>query len=531
MPRQWRCIHGHLCGLRVARMSRYNTTFLQAIMFGVAVILLLIHLDARANVFDTQFSQTPATVPLETVVKPDSLAGQQLTKEAAGAAWCAQATDGLLDTADEFSQYENFNCFWYDANTIRLEYKLTTYWPNGQVREEILGGRGTKVTTQITEVKQCPPEDSQFNTYNYEKEINGNLACFNLDDILTRDSCPDSSNDGAFVLPQLNNTASSICHAKDDGSLCAYDLSEGVYVANVENNRSCYTEQNPDTYDDAGLDPQEDNNQCHDIGNGVLACPEDPNNVCNSATGCQSGCGTVAVNGSEPVFMCLTDDTDGDGVGDYADPDIDGDGIPNEQDLDNDGDGIDDPVYDNGANSGGGTGSSSGQIINIDLTQTNNLLGQSNNLLGQIKSGVDGLNSNLDSGLDSVKNSVDGLANKLDSKLDNITNELQADFTEREGGRSCNALCDIFAEEDLNQIQSQIATATNEFNTLINSVKQEASSFFKFDVSNTAFENYSFDFGWTNKSFSLEDFREYFDLMGIIVLIIAGLTSIKVVLS
>lgn len=511
---------------------RYSkNAFWESVWLAVAVILLLMTYNASANIFDTEFAQTPATVPQEIVIKPDSLAGQQMSKEAAGAAWCAQATDGLLNTADEFSQYENFNCFWYDANTIRLEYKLTTYWPNGQVRDEILGGRGTKVTTQITDVKQCPPEDSQFNTYNYEKEINGDLACFNLDDILTRDSCPDSNNDGAFVLPQLNNTASSICHAKDDGSLCAYDLNEGVYVANVENNRSCYTEQNPDTYNDTGLDPQEENNQCHNIGNGVLACPEDPNNVCNATTGCRSGCGTVAVNGSEPVFMCLTDDTDGDGVGDYADPDIDGDGIPNEQDLDNDGDGIDDPVYDNGANSGGGAGGGAGQIINIDLSQTNDLLGQSKNLLGQIKSGVDSLNSNLDSGLDSVKNSVDGLTNQLDSKLDNITNELQADFTEAEGGRSCNALCDIFAEEDLNQIQSQITTATNEFNTLVNSVKQEASGFFKFDVSNTAFENYSFDFGWTNKSFSLEDFREYFDLMGIIVLIIAGLTSIKVVLS
>ncbi|MCY7295069.1 hypothetical protein [Alteromonas sp. a30] len=468
---------------------------------AIVGFILLLTLDAQSAVFDSEFSQNPATVPLETVIRPSNYAGLHLSKQEAGERFCAEQTNILQQSADNLSQYSNFTCFWYDPNTIRLEYTFTTYWSDGEVREQVQGGRGTLVITEVTQVPQCPPEDPQFIDYTYGKEIENGLGCFNLDDVLARDSCPDSVNDGAFVLPQLDNTASKICHAKDDGSLCAYDLNEGVYVANFEENRSCYTEDNPDTYDDSSLDPQEDNNQCHDIGNGVLACPEDPNNVCNDTSGCQSGCGTVAVNGSEPVFMCLSDDTDGDGIGDYADPDIDGDGIPNEQDLDNDGDGIDDPVYDNGNSAGG-----SNQTINIDLTQTNNLLNQ-------------------------IKSGVDDLGNTLGNTLDNIEDELKADFTEGAAGRTCNALCDLFSEDDLNQIQNDISSATTEFHTLVDSVKAEASRFFKFDVNFTTFESYSWDFGWAAKTFSLESFREYFDLMGIIVLIIAGLTAIKVVLS
>jgi hypothetical protein len=191
--------------------------------------------------------------------------------------------------------------------------------------------------------QSCPPDGTPQSTY--KANVGDAPFCFDPTDLSSRDSCPDSTQDGNFVLPLNGNTAASVCQLKPDGSQCKYTLQGDHYVTDFENN--CYASA-ADPYDETGIttpDP-DSQQQCQDIGNGIGACVEDPVNVCNNGT-CQEGCGSVAIGDADPVFVCLSPDTDGDGIGDYADPDIDGDGIRNEDDLDYDGDGVEDPTYDN----------------------------------------------------------------------------------------------------------------------------------------------------------------------------------------
>jgi hypothetical protein len=138
--------------------------------------------------------------------------------------------------------------------------------------------------------------------------------------------------------------------------MCHYTKSSSNgsdYYAQSLEPSSCYNDEYPDFTDTATAPTGYD---CQDIGNGVTACPESPENVCNSQGTCDTGCGNVSFNG-QSHFMCFSQDTDLDGLGDYADPDIDGDGLANNLDLDADGDGNDDPDYSTSASQSSGVSS------------------------------------------------------------------------------------------------------------------------------------------------------------------------------
>lgn len=177
----------------------------------------------------------------------------------------------------------------------------------------------------------------------------GEPACYTNQALADVDTCDVNSP----WLPVGSNNSQFQCIEKEDNSRCRYEMKtangQSWLQPSVEpdncftGNGTSYEEPNPALTPPTG-------NDCQSIGNGITACPENPANVCDSNGLCQTGCGTVAFGGEE-YFMCLSSDTDGDGLGDYADPDIDGDGIRNDEDLDRDGDGFEDPVYPIGNNS------------------------------------------------------------------------------------------------------------------------------------------------------------------------------------
>jgi hypothetical protein len=110
--------------------------------------------------------------------------------------------------------------------------------------------------------------------------------------------------------------------------------------------------------------------------------------VCDSNGLCETGCGSIGIGDSDPVFVCLSGDTDGDGLADYLDPDIDGDGIANDDDLDADGDGQDDPVYNN---NGDGNAFDTSNIEGL-LSTANTIADDARNGIGAVNSGLGTLN-------------------------------------------------------------------------------------------------------------------------------------------
>tara|TARA_R110000737_G_C14613111_1_gene491379 strand:+ start:2476 stop:3891 length:1416 start_codon:yes stop_codon:yes gene_type:complete len=237
----------------------------------------------------------------------------------------------------------------------------------------------------IESVPQCPdPNHPDYRVPRFV-DINDNqvLYCFDQTDLNFRDSCPDSTQDGAYVLPKTaTNSSSVMCLDKPDGSSCKYEQVGDVYVTDFENN--CYELNGVPRFDETGIDhPDPAERDCQQLGQGVTACIEDPANVCDSQGLCNTGCGNVAFAGNDPLFVCLSGDTDGDGLADYLDPDLDGDGIRNEDDLDSDGDGKDDPTYPTNKNSDGM------EFSSVELeslaNETNNLTAQGNSTLESIK--------------------------------------------------------------------------------------------------------------------------------------------------
>jgi hypothetical protein len=228
------------------------------------------------------------------------------------------------------------------------------------------------------EVPQCP--DPQFTDYKVPRyiDINANqvLYCFNQTDLNFRDSCPDSTQDGGYVLPVTAiNTEPTMCLDKPDGSMCKYKQVGDVYVTDFENN--CYELNGAPRFDESGIiQPDPTISTCQLLGQGVSACIEDPFNVCDSQGNCNTGCGSVAFGDSQPLFVCLSGDTDGDGLANYLDPDIDGDGIRNEVDLDSNGDGIDDAKILKPAES---------MNVSLNLGNMETLQAQGNTSLSEIK--------------------------------------------------------------------------------------------------------------------------------------------------
>lgn len=166
----------------------------------------------------------------------------------------------------------------------------------------------------------------------YSTLVNGN--CYLVADILSNDTCPTGGND---ILPMNGTLASNgfVCAAKPDGSSCKYVPSEtGDFLISDPEGTFCYTDPNAEQWQDTNLtQPSGNNGECGDIGGGVTACKEDPLNVCPNGQ-CYSGCGNMTFNGVTQ-FLCLSDDSDNDGIPDYHDIDCDGDGVPNSQELTN----------------------------------------------------------------------------------------------------------------------------------------------------------------------------------------------------
>ena len=223
----------------------------------------------------------------------------------------------------------------------------------------------TDLAFELINIKGCPPDN--FPTYSFPLDIDSDGEpdkCLDPNQLVLQDSC--DINDS----PNLKVTETNACYTKPDGSQCSVTAvsvgsgasSKQVYMGSEGN---CYADPKPDI---SGNDPQGEPNQdgsCTNNG-GLLACPEDPQNVCGesgsnygggSVNNCKSGCGYV-----NDAFTCYDTDIDDDGLPDYNDPDKDGDGIPNDTDLDADGNGKDDPI-----NGGDGNQSGGGGVAQIDL--------------------------------------------------------------------------------------------------------------------------------------------------------------------
>ena len=185
---------------------------------------------------------------------------------------------------------------------------------------------------------------NQYPDHIYQGEnADGEPYCFTAQDLSDVATCDVNSP----WLPVGSNNSQFQCLRLPDQSRCRYEMKTAngqSWLQPTAEPDDCFT-GNGTPYQAPSPDVEyPEGDTCQDIGNGTIACPENPANVCNSNGVCQSGCGTV-VFGGESQFICLSSDTDGDGLGDYADPDIDGDGIRNEDDLDVDGDGQEDPNY------------------------------------------------------------------------------------------------------------------------------------------------------------------------------------------
>lgn len=279
------------------------------------------------------------------------------------------------------------------AYTRRYTYNET----NGQwyFQNNISVGSGPSPGS-LTSAPTCPPEGEGNIDYQFGGQVNGELQCFNEQSLKDADTCDVN----ASWLPSDGSGASQVCQNKEDGSQCRYSLQsvdgQSFYAPTAEPD-SCYTGGIPDYSGSAETAPAPYPSDCTTMSDGVtVMCPEDPSNVCDSNGTCQTGCGTVAFDGVEE-FVCFSGDTDGDGIGDYADPDIDGDGIPNDQDTDADGNGQDDPDYSNTPGSTTSTGT-----VTVDMTSTNNLIAQGTAATNNVKTAVDG-----------VKGAVDGVADIL----------------------------------------------------------------------------------------------------------------------
>lgn len=242
--------------------------------------------------------------------------------------------------------------------------------------------------------------------------------CYSAIAVEQADSCTPSNAYLAF-----NSTDDSVCHTKADGSQCHFEKTSSngsdYYTQSLEPS-SCYDNEYPD-YSEPTTEPS--GYDCQDIGNGVTACPESPENVCGSDGTCATGCGNVTFNGNSH-FMCFSDDTDLDGLGDYADPDIDGDGIANNLDIDADGDGNDDRISASQLVGSGFSSAPSSQDIADDISDKLIELG--------------------DFDIESSVNAVDDAISNTDTSVDALLNDANFDFkstiTDSNYDTSLNAL-------------------------------------------------------------------------------------------
>jgi len=259
---------------------------------------------------------------------------------------CASNNDTVQNTSDYYEHVNTSN------------YSTSKFWFNCNGSS---GGISSFFTTSYFQLAinsaQCPNDTHITHTYpiHYDDVDSIVDACADPNQIPLLDSC--NINDS----PNVTVTAQDACYTKADGSQCnvaAVDVGGGnqVYMGSEGN---CYTDPLPDVTNNPDLGGVPVGPDCVPSGS-LLACPEDPTNVCvdsgssfggASTNNCQAGCGYI-----NDSFVCIDSDTDSDGLPDYNDPDIDGDGVSNGNDIDADGDGKDDPIYSNVG--GGGVGGS-----------------------------------------------------------------------------------------------------------------------------------------------------------------------------
>jgi hypothetical protein len=217
---------------------------------------------------------------------------------------------------------------------------------------------------------ECPPDSVEVED-----------SCYRLFDINQADSCPDSTQDSTFVLPNRGQQSQSVCQVRPDGSRCQYDLSDDgqVFISNFEGN--CYA-NDLENYDDSNVpQPVESGAECQSLGLGNFACLASESDTCSPSGICPSGCGNVAVGGADPVFVCITGDDDGDGTANFIDPDFQGTDPRNGNPTDD---------GDPDGNPDGGPDGNGGGTTNINVTVDNSgvesRINQSNSLLGEIAS-------------------------------------------------------------------------------------------------------------------------------------------------
>lgn len=236
-----------------------------------------------------------------------------------------------------------------------------------------------------TESKQCPPDS--FPTHTSPYSVGEDFKCYNPAQLDKEDSCNSQSGNEYLTI---HVSSPSGCFPQPDGSMCKYDAVDvgggnEFYALDLEGD--CYDKDKdlPSLYGDPQDSPM--NEECVDYGGGVLGCPANPSDVCSSGSSfaggsiqdCNTGCGMV-----NDQFLCIDQDTDGDGLPDYNDPDIDGDGIANGDDLDSDGDGVDDPINGNSSGGGNGQGTGSGGANSVDLGPVVSELKKANKSLDEI---------------------------------------------------------------------------------------------------------------------------------------------------
>lgn len=261
------------------------------------------------------------------------------------------------------------------ANYSQYRVQKSLHWACNQqfttVNFNMIGGANTPFL-----LEECPPDLNP--SYTSTSSATGSMMCYDPSQAILVDSC--NINDS----PNVQVTSAEACYTKSDGSSCsvtAVDIGGGnqVYQGSEGN---CYAEPNPDISGNPALGDTPIDDSCTNIGNSILACAEDPTNVCadsgssyatGSVNNCQDGCGYI-----NDAFLCYDTDTDLDGLPDYNDPDIDGDGIANGQDLDADGDGQDDPINEG---TGSGQGTDLGPVVS-EIKKTNTKL---DDLLDQFK--------------------------------------------------------------------------------------------------------------------------------------------------
>mgnify|MGYP007022652337 CR=1 FL=1 len=207
-----------------------------------------------------------------------------------------------------------------------------------------------------TEDYVCPPGADI--TYTYGSDLNGDGdvdVCSDPVLIGLVDDCKPESQD---YLSRAKVTSDSVCATLPNHSVCKYDAvdvgaGQKAYALDLEGD--CYDADSdlPESdyvNDSLPLPGVGENGYACEADGGLLTCSETPENVADPDTGeVPDGCGTANIS-----FICMSGDTDSDGLPDYLDPDIDGDGLLNDDDTDPTGGGDTGGGDTGGGDTGGG---------------------------------------------------------------------------------------------------------------------------------------------------------------------------------